>query len=147
MMIRVTPSVTVANQERPMPDAADTPRVDPERPRDAAPFDRQEGYFGQDYHRDREAQSGAALPSGTVAKRPGDPAPPRDPNLPPENGVRASFDPVTGAVHGSGSSAGGGNPGEDMASDSAAGDGYPVTGGEGIAKNGDTDLGPPHVKE
>lgn len=45
------------------------------------------------------------------------------PNIPPENGKRASFDEATGAVHGSGSGAGGGNPGEDFDGDSAAGDG------------------------
>lgn len=44
-------------------------------------------------------------------------------NIPPENGKRASIDPRTGEVHGSGAGAGGGNPGEDYDSDSAAGDG------------------------
>jgi hypothetical protein len=51
-----------------------------------------------------------------------------DDRFPPENGRRASFDERTGEVHGSGSGAGGGNPGEDFASDPAAGDGYPQTG-------------------
>jgi hypothetical protein len=44
-------------------------------------------------------------------------------NIPPENGKRASIDPRSGEVHGSGAGAGGGNPGEDYDSDSAAGDG------------------------
>ena len=47
--------------------------------------------------------------------------------IPPDNGRRASVDPKTGEVHGSGAGAGGGNPGEDFASDSAAGEGFPYT--------------------
>lgn len=43
---------------------------------------------------------------------------------PSERGKRASFDPVTGEVHGSGSGAGGsGNPGEDHDQDPMAGGG------------------------
>lgn len=67
-------------------------------------------------------------------------------DLPPDNGRRASVDPVTGEVHGSGAGAGGGQPGEDFDNDAATGDGYPLTGGEG----GDGvpgDLGPAHLKE
>nr|WP_165388420.1 hypothetical protein [Sphingomonas populi] len=61
------------------------------------------------------------------------PAPPKadtqsEAAIPPDNGKRASFDPVTGAVHGSGSGAGGGNAGEDFDSDAATGDGFPLTG-------------------
>lgn len=126
---------------------SDTSKVDPERGRGGEPFDRDDGFYGLDYNKDREAALGRELPSGTVAARPGDPGPPQNPAMPPENGRRASFDPVTGAVHGSGSSAGGGNPGEDFASDSAGGAGYPITGSEGLDKDGDTDLGPPHFKE
>ena len=126
---------------------SDNAKVDPERPRDSNPFDRQDGLYGLDYDKDREAALGERLPSGTVAARPGDSGPPQDPAMPPDNGRRAWFDPATGAVHGSGSSAGGGNAGEDFASDSAAGEGYPVTGGEGSPKGGDTDLGPPHFNE
>ncbi|GAA0671376.1 hypothetical protein FHT00_001903 [Sphingomonas insulae] len=132
-----------------MPDnAADSAPVDPERDRQDKPFDRKDGTYGLDYDKEREAASGAQRPSGTVGARPGDAGPPRDPAMPPENGRRASFDPATGAVHGSGSGAGGGgNPGEDFESDPAAGDGYPITGGEGLAKGGDTDLGPPDRDE
>lgn len=125
----------------------DTSKVDPGRDTTGNPFDRDAGHYGLDYHRDRESDLGRQTPSGTVAARPDDPHPPQDPNLPPENGLRASFDPQTGAVHGSGSGAGGGNPGEDFSSDAAAGDGYPQTGGEGRDKGGDTDLGPPHSQE
>lgn len=57
------------------------------------------------------------------------PTPARD--IPPDNGRRASIDPATGEVHGSGTGAGGGQPGEDFDSDAATGDGYPITGGEG----------------
>ncbi|HEX4694369.1 hypothetical protein [Sphingomonas sp.] len=91
-------------------------------------FDSPEGYSGQDYDRDREAAEGVKLPSGTVAARPGDVPPPDDADLPPDAGKRASFDPQTGEVHGSGMGAGGGNPGEDYDSDPAAGDGFPQTG-------------------
>lgn len=52
---------------------------------------------------------------------------PRD--LPPDNGKRPSID-RKGQVHGSGVGTGGGQQGEDMASDPAAGDGYPLTGSE-----------------
>lgn len=125
----------------------DTAKVDPERNPAGQPFDRKDGFYGLDYDKEREAALGERLPSGTVAARPDEPGPPPDPAMPPENGRRASFDPATGAVHGSGSSAGGGNPGEDFASDAAAGEGYPITGGEGLPKGGDTDLGPPHFRE
>lgn len=121
---------------------SDTPKVDPERNPAGNPFDADEGFYGLDYNKDREAALGEQQPSGTVSARPTDDGPPRDPALPPENGRRASFDPATGAVHGSGSGAGGGNPGEDFDSDAAGGYGYPVTGGEGLAKDGDTDPGP-----
>ena len=48
--------------------------------------------------------------------------------IPPDNGVRASVDPVTGEVRGSGVGAGGGSAGEDLSSDSATGDGPPDNG-------------------
>ncbi|MCU6453446.1 hypothetical protein LPN01_05080 [Sphingomonas sp. A2-49] len=64
---------------------------------------------------------------------------PDDADIPPDNGRRASIDPRTGEVHGSGSGAGGGNPGEDFASDAAGGDGYPVDGGEGRTKGAPVD--------
>jgi hypothetical protein len=47
-----------------------------------------------------------------------------------ERGKRASFNPDSGEVHGSGSGAGGGgNPGEDYDSDPMAGSGVPHEGG------------------
>ena len=47
-----------------------------------------------------------------------------------ERGKRASFDPSSGEVHGSGSSAGGGgNPGEDHDADPMAGGGGDFQGG------------------
>ncbi len=100
---------------------ADTPldpaEVDPERSHQPKPFNRASGYSGEGYSAADERALGAELPSGTVAARPGervaDPAP-----VPPDNGQRASFDPTTGAVHGSGSGAGGGNPGEGFDEDS-----------------------------
>lgn len=93
-------------------------------------FDRDDGYSGQDYDRTREAAEGAKAPSGTVAQRPTDAAPSDcgEADLPPDAGRRAFFDPKTGEVHGSGTGAGGGNPGEDYDSDPAAGDGFPQTG-------------------
>ena len=91
------------------------------------PFDKKTGYSGQDYSREREAEEGRKLPAGTVATRPADAAPPQN-DLPPEAGRRAYFDPKTGEVHGSGSGAGGGNPGEDYDSDPQAGDGFAQTG-------------------
>lgn len=46
-----------------------------------------------------------------------------------ERGERASFNPVSGEVHGSGSGAGGGNPGEDHDHDPMAGAGAKPVGG------------------
>ncbi len=91
-------------------------------------FDRPDGYSGQDYHIDRERAEGARHPSGEVNPDADPSARPNDDALPPENGRRASFDSATGEVHGSGSGAGGGNAGEDFASDPQAGSGYPRTG-------------------
>ena len=93
-------------------------QVDPERTRAEKPFNRDSHFTGEDYHRDDEAAMGRENPSGTVAARPGEAGAEDDPALPPDNGQRASFDPATGAVHGSGSGAGGGNPGEDFDEDS-----------------------------
>ena len=130
-----------------MSDTSRDTKADPERDPTGNPFDRADGHSGQEDNKDREAALGAQRPGGTVSARPGDPAPPHDPAIPPDNGRRASFDPQTGEVHGSGSGAGGGNPGEDFDSDAATGDGYPVTDGEGRPKGGDGDLGPGHVSE
>jgi hypothetical protein len=52
-----------------------------------------------------------------------------DSNEESERGKRASFDPKTGEVHGSGSGAGGGNPKEDYDSDPMAGAGGNPAGG------------------
>lgn len=126
---------------------SDTRKVDPGREREGNSFDRNTGFYGQDYHRDREAALGRDLPAGTVSAKPDDAGPAPDPVMPPDNGRRASFDPATGEVRGSGSDAGGGNPGEDFDSDAATGDGYPLTGGEGSDERAPDDLGPPHAKE
>lgn len=114
------------------------PPVDPERPRDANAFDRPDGYSGQDYAADREAAEGqrAAEPA-SVADRA---------DLPPDEGQRATADPATGEVRGSGSGIGGGNPGEDFDSDAGSGDVFPLTGGEGTDKTSG-DLGPPQRDE
>lgn len=79
------------------------------------PFDHEGGHSGQDYHRDEEQAMGRAEPSGSVTKTP--PAAARDhedTDLPADNGRRASVDPKTGEVHGSGAGAGGGNPGDEI---------------------------------
>jgi len=81
--------------------------------RTADGFGKGDGYSGDEYdsvdhaaerhlqNRDRAPQAGE-----------GEPADGRD--IPPEAGKRAYIDNKTGEVHGSGSSAGGGNPGEDI---------------------------------
>jgi len=83
------------------------------------------GYSGQEYDADDFAADRVLKESAEGPRR--SPTSPDD-RFPPENGRRASFDERTGEVHGSGVGAGGGNPGEDFASDPAAGDGYPQTG-------------------
>ncbi len=50
-------------------------------------------------------------------------------DFPRESGRPAGFDPDSGEVHGSGSGAGGGNPGEDFDSDPMAGSGADPAGG------------------
>jgi len=83
------------------------------------------GYSGQEYDADDFAADRVLKESAEGPRR----SPmSTDERFPPENGRRASFDERTGEVHGSGVGAGGGNPGEDFASDPAAGDGYPQTG-------------------
>ena len=54
-----------------------------------------------------------------------------------ERGRPAGFDPATGQVHGSGSGAGGGNPGEDYDEDPMAGGGSEPAGGPRPAGQGD----------
>ncbi|WP_298809286.1 hypothetical protein [uncultured Sphingomonas sp.] len=106
------------NTDRRNPDAPlDHAEVDHERSHQPAPFNRPEGYTGQDYSVEDERARGARAPSGTVAARPGEHVRDAAP-VPPDNGQRASFDPATGEVHGSGSGAGGGNPGEAFDDDS-----------------------------
>ncbi|MBB3475321.1 hypothetical protein [Sphingomonas sp. BK345] len=109
-----------------MTDDRNRPAADPQHHRQPA-FDKDEGTFGQGYSREDERRLGEQMPAGSVA-----PSESRvdtaDPALPPENGRRASFDPATGEVHGSGSGAGGGNPGEDFEEDRSGGDGLPLTG-------------------
>ena len=83
------------------------------------------GYSGQEYDADDFAID-RALAKSAEGERRASPEP--DDRFPPENGRRAFFDERTGEVHGSGAGAGGGNPGEDFASDPAAGDGFPQTG-------------------
>lgn len=83
------------------------------------------GYSGQEYDADGFAIDRALRRSAEGVLRP---PIARDDRFPPDNGRRAFFDEQTGEVHGSGAGAGGGNPGEDFASDPAAGDGFPQTG-------------------
>lgn len=83
------------------------------------------GYSGQEFDAENFAAERALKESAEAPKRSTEAV---DDRFPPENGRRASFDERTGEVHGSGVGAGGGNPGEDFASDPAAGDGYPQTG-------------------
>ena len=109
------------------------PQVDPQRTRPLNAFDRSDGASGQEYTPERaraEFGGGSAAPvhksglpdSGTTESAGAD--------LPPDNGSRAWIDQKTGAVHGSGAGAGGGNPGEDFDSDRQGGSGYPLTGAE-----------------
>ena len=87
------------------------PDVDPGRPEPLNNFDRPTGFTGQAYSRDREVGDGHDRPSGhpligdtaRVDRPVGDPA---GRNIPVDNGRRASFDSVTGEVHGSGSGMG-----------------------------------------
>jgi len=88
------------------------------------------GYSGQEYDADDFASDRALKHSAEGPRR----SPlSTDDRFPPENGRRAFIDERTGEVHGSGAGAGGGNPGEDFASDPAAGDGYPQTGRGSVA--------------
>lgn len=101
--------------------------------RSSNPFDTLEGYSGQDYHRDREAEWARQHPSGEKLVEGGPADLVAESADPPEAGRAASFDPRTGRVQGSGSGAGGGNAGEDHDEDPKAGAGYPATGAPGEA--------------
>jgi len=93
---------------------ADHSDVDPGRPEPRNSFDKPTGLSGQAYSRESEADEGRERPSGhplvgdtTRVDPPNSDGSGRD--IPPENGRRASVDPLTGEVHGSGS-----GPGEDF---------------------------------
>lgn len=81
--------------------------------RTADGFGKGKGYSGDEYDSanhaaERHLQNRDGAPGADAAE----PADGRD--IPPEAGKRAYIDNKTGEVHGSGSSAGGGNPGEDI---------------------------------
>ncbi len=99
-----------------------TDPVDPQHRRRTA-FDKDTGKFGQGYTLDDERKLAGDMPAGSVAARPSKLAPSEG-----DAGRRASFDPATGAVRGSGASAGGGHDGEDPSDDRAGGSGTPLTG-------------------
>jgi hypothetical protein len=104
-----------------------TDPTDPARGRKPA-FDNDRGYSGQDYDLREERRLGAESPAGSVNAKPS--RAPADPDTSPDAGRRASFDPVTGETRGSGTGAGGGNPGVDPDHDSAGGDGPVITGAD-----------------
>jgi len=109
--------------------------IDPDRARDATPFDKDDHFTGQTYTQDAERAEG---------DRHRDPASPEPEgearDIPPDDGRRA-FVAKDGSVHGSGSGIGGGSPGEDIDSSSASGAHAAVTGGEG-GDGRPGDLGP-----
>lgn len=112
--------------------------IDPERPHPDRPFNRLDGYSGQDYRPADEAAMGM---------RDGGPEPaPDDRDIPPDAGRRATIDQRTGEVRGAGVGAGGGQEGEDFDTASASGGSYPLTGSEGAAET-PGDLGPAHLNE
>lgn len=119
-----------------MADRSPPAPVDPERPHDRNAYGEKDSFFGQVYDQDRERAEGDRAPSGTVHPRGPATGHADTPDLPPGNGRRASFDPATGAVHGSGMGAGGGQDGEDFDDDAANGAGYPQTGKGSGGKHG-----------
>jgi hypothetical protein len=106
---------------------ADPPLAPDHAPDGEPPFDKSTGTSGQGYTRDDELRLGAQNPAGAVSPRPSQ-IDEHGATTPPDNGRRASFDPATGAVRGSGAGAGGGHAGEDPDPDSASGNGPPLTG-------------------
>jgi hypothetical protein len=86
------------------------------------------GYSGHEYDANDHAID-KALHAATAHSGDADAANDEE-AIPPDNGKRAFFERATGEVRGSGVGTGGGAEGEDLASDSAAGDGYPITGGK-----------------
>lgn len=113
--------------------------VDAERSREPRPFDKDDHFSGQTYHRDAERAEGDRhrdpAPRATADER----------DIPPDNGRRAYVAP-DGSVRGSGAGIGGGNPGEDIDSSGASGGHEQLTGGEG-GDGRPQDLGPTHVVE
>jgi hypothetical protein len=99
-----------------------TDPVDPQHRRRTA-FDKDTGKTGQGYTLDEERKLGEELPAGSVAARPS-----QLDDAQGDAGRRASFDPKTGAVRGSGAGAGGGHDGENPGDDRAGGSGTPLTG-------------------
>ncbi|HXG55580.1 MAG TPA: hypothetical protein VNJ03_09410 [Vicinamibacterales bacterium] len=76
-------------------------------------FGKGKGYSGDEYDSaNHAAERHLQQRDGAHNAGAGEPADGRD--IPPEAGKRAYIDNKTGEVHGSGSSAGGGNPGEDI---------------------------------
>jgi len=82
------------------------------------------GYSGQEY--DSQRHAGVRAMNESTSEGMSKPDDRSADTIPPDNGKRASFDYATGAVHGSGAGAGGGNSGEDFSSDDAGGDGFPL---------------------
>jgi hypothetical protein len=81
--------------------------------RTADGFGKGEGYSGDEYDSaDHAAERHLQNRDGAHDAGADEAADGRD--IPPEAGKRAYIDNKTGEVHGSGSSAGGGNPGEDI---------------------------------
>jgi hypothetical protein len=92
-----------------MPNSSDTIRdaARIEAHREGNAFDTGEGYSGQDYDLARERAEGRKLPSGTVDRKArGVTAEQEQGEIPADNGHRASFDPATGEVRGSGAADG-----------------------------------------
>jgi hypothetical protein len=94
-----------------MADTPAHPKVDPDRTEPLNAFDRADGYSGQEYDRERQAEQAAA------ERRPASPTQADDGReIPPEAGRRASIS-ADGEVHGSGANAGGGAQGENFDDD------------------------------
>jgi hypothetical protein len=83
------------------------------------PFNSDNGYSGQEYDIARERAQGRTLPSGTVdPKAKGAIVEGERSKTAPDKGRRASFDPKTGEVHGSGAADGVGDGRQDFTNDS-----------------------------
>ena len=85
---------------------------DEQHPRPDRIFDQKDSYSGQAFRKADNDALVAADPSGGI------PSPVDEPG---EAGKRASFDPKTGEVHGSGSGIAGGNPDEEFDNDRQSG--------------------------